>query len=455
MRSLELLRAVYAVRKAESLNNEQVQQLQDQRLKKLLKHTVANSRFYRRFYREHGINEGDLDEVRVEDLPIIDKNIMMENYDDFVTDPAIKQAGLEAFINESPTPGSKYKKKYSVVHTSGSSGTIGLFVYGPREWEMSKALSLRATGIKLPFGRRKKIAFIAATDGHFASVTSFYNLPRLLFKLLPLSISSPLDEIRDKIDQFQPDVITGYASGLNLLAKEQLAGRIQIDPSEAFCTGDPLTVVFRQRIKKAFGVDPINMYGSSETMTLAGECGQCRGFHLFNDWCSVQVVGDDLLPAKAGRVIITNLYNYTQPLIRYQMNDEIVLSDKACPCGWPFPVIESMAGRQEDFLWFEQEGGEKDFIHPIVLAEFFVPGLEKFQFRQTSPNHLVMRAVVNGDEREVEAAIRGKMEEILSGKSLQSCVRFDVELVDEIGNDVKTGKFRLVVPLGVGEAVGL
>jgi len=233
---------------------------------------------------------------------------------------------------------------------------------------------------------------------------------------------------------------------LNLLAEEQLAGHINISPREAYCTGDPLTDTYRQRVEKAFGVNPINMYGSTETMTLAGECHAHHRLHLFNDWFSVQVVDDDLKPAKSGRVVITNLYNYTQPLIRYQMNDEIVLSDKACPCGWPFPVIESMAGRHEEFLWFDREDGTKDFIHPIVLAEFFVPGLEKIQFVQTSPSTLVMKAIVDDDKSNIVSDIREKMNVILSGKSLGEAVQFEVELVDEILNDPKTGKFRLIIP---------
>lgn len=444
-----LLQAVRAVRKAESFDAGKIQALQEIRFRKLLKYAYRKSKFYKNFYTDHGITEADLDVIEPDNLPIIDKGIMMENYDDFVTDPELKQVDLERFISESPSPGSMYKNKYAVVHTSGSSGTIGLFAYGPRDWAMSKALGLRSTGVKLPFLRRKRIAFIAATEGHFASVASFYNLPQFIFKRLPLSISSPIEEIREKVNRFKPDMITGYASGLNLLAEQQQAGHVNIAPSEAFCTGDPLTDIFRNRVKDVFAVNPVNMYGSSETMTLAGECHAHHRLHLFNDWFSVQVVDNDLQPVKSGKVVITNLYNYTQPLIRYQMNDEVVMSDEECSCGWSFPIIESMAGRHEEFLWFGCGEGKKEFIHPIVLAEFFVSGLEKFQFRQTASNTLVMSAVIRGDESKVMAAIREKMNEILSGKSLEEHVQFDIKLVDQLQNDPKTGKFRLIVPLPV------
>lgn len=444
---LSLLRAARSVRIAESLNPEQIRDLRDRRFRKLLKHAVEKSRFYQLYYKEHGITRRDLDSIRPEDLPVIDKNVMMANYDDLVTDPALKRADLERFIDDSPAPGSKYKNHYSVVHTSGSSGTIGLFVYGPHEWQISKALGLRVTGISLPLLRRKRVAFIAATDGHFASVSSFYNLHRLLFRRLPLSINNPIEEICAQIDKFKPDVISGYASGLNLLAGEQLAGRIDIAPTEAYCTGDPLTPGFRQRIEKAFGTNPSNIYGSSETMTLAGECCSYHRLHLFDDWFSVQVVDDDLQPARQGKIIITNLYNFTQPLIRYQMNDAIVLSDTPCPCGSHFPVIENIAGRHEEFLWFERGDGGKDFIHPIVLAEFFVPGLEKFQFVQEPSNRLRMKVIASSGNGDITPVIRERMHAILSGKSLQDRVRFDIETVEHIPNDPVSGKFRLVVPL--------
>lgn len=446
MSILNLLQAVRTVRKAESLDARQIQQLQKQRFRKLLRHTLRNSRFYRKYYNEHGIFERDVDAVQLEDLPVIDKNLMMENYDDFVADSALKQSDLEQFIQDSPKPRTKYKDDYVVLHTSGSSGTIGLFVYGPREWAISKALSLRITGVNINYLRKKRIAFIGATDGHFATVTAFQDLPRLIFKLLPLSISDPLERICGQIDQFQPDALTGYASGVNLLAQEQIAGRINIAPKELWCTGDLLTPVMRTRIKKAFGVNPVNVYGSTETMAVSAECGDRHQLHFFEDWFSLQVVDDDLKPASSGKAIITNLYNYTQPLIRYQMDDVLVLSNKPCQCDWPFPVIETIAGRHEEFLWFTKTNGMTEFIHPIVLAEFFVPGLEKFQFTQTSPNTLVLKAIVRDERSNIVVAIRKKMHEILLEKSLVEHVRFDIELVDEIRSNPKTGKFKLIIP---------
>ena len=449
MSILNLLHAVIVAKKAESLTPQQIQDLQHRRFKKLLRHVLQKSRFYKRYYQEHGITERDVDGVKPEDLPVIDKQIMMENYDELVCDPALKKDALEQFINESPDAGIKYKSKYTVIHTSGSSGTIGLFVYGPRDWVVVKAIGLRMAAVGFNPLARTRLAFVGAAEGHYATVTSVRNAPRLLFKVITLSVNSPLEETCRDAEHFRPDGLIGYASAIGLLAQEQIARHISIAPKKIWCTGEPLTPAIRTSIEKAFSVNPINIYGTSETMTLGTECNHSHRLHLFDDWFSAQVVNEALQPVKpgqTGRVIITNLYNYTQPLIRYQMDDEIVLSTEPCLCGWPFSVIDKIAGRHEESLWFTKADGRKEFIHPSLLGEFFVPGLERFQCIQTGTDRLTMKAVVHSEKDRIVPAIHERMTEILSQKALNDTVRFEVELVDHIQNDPKTGKFRLIIP---------
>jgi len=449
MSILNLLHAFIAAKKAESFSPEQIQELQQKRFKKLLKHVLEKSRFYKRYYQEHGITERDVDEVKPEDLPIIDKQIMMQNYDDLVCDPALKKVELERFINEFPDAGTNYKGVYKVIHTSGSSGTIGLFVYGPRDWVVAKVIGFRVAGLRTIPLKKSRLAFIGATDGHYASITSIRNAPRLLFKTLPLSISSPLEQICKDISHFHPDSMIGYASGIDLLAQEQLTGNINISPRKIWCMGEPLTPATRLNVEKAFNINPLNLYGTSETLSLAMDCNAHHRMHLFDDWFNIQIVDENIEPVNSGqpgRLVITNLFNYTQPIIRYQMDDEIILSDEPCPCGWPFKVIDKIAGRSEEYLWFTKADGTREFIHPLVLVEFIVRGLEKFQFIQTGTDRLTMKAVVHSQKSSILPAIHKRMTEILSQKALNDTVRFEVELVDDIKINPKTGKFWLIIP---------
>ena len=449
MSLLSLLHAVIVAKRAESFTRQQIHDLQQRRFQKLLKHVLAKSRFYQQYYGDHGITERDIDGLKPEDLPVIDKQIMMENYDDLVCDPVLKRSDLEQFIDELPDPSLNYRDNYVVIHTSGSSGTIGLFVYGPRDWLVAKAIGLRMAAVGLNPLARTRLAFVGAVDGHYASVTSVRNAPRLLFKVITLSVNKPLEETRRDAERFRPDGLVGYASAIGLLAQQQIAGQLNIAPKKIWCTGEPLTPAIRTSIQHAFDVNPINIYGTSETITLGAECSGSHRLHLFDDWFSVQAVDKDgkpVCPGRTGRSIITNLYNYAQPLIRYQMDDEIVLSDEPCPCGWPFRIIEKIAGRSEDALWFTKADGTRESIDPSVFVEFFVPGLEKCQFIQTDRDRLMMKAVVNTAKDTVIPAIKERMADILSQKALTEAVRFEVELVDRIPNDPRTGKFRLIIP---------
>jgi phenylacetate-coenzyme A ligase PaaK-like adenylate-forming protein len=337
-----------------------------------------------------------------------------------------------------------------VVHTSGSSGTIGLFVYGPGDWDILMAMVLaRVTRTRINFRRKIRMAYIGATDGNYAGISLAGHAPRFLYRFLPLHINSPIEEIVSKIQDFQPDSISGYSSGAYILAKEQIAGRLNISPKKIVCSADHITTKIRETIRNAFGVDPIAFYAASESIAMAAECATHQGFHLFDDWHVFQLVDKDRNPVPAGnpgRVILSNLYNYTQPLIRYEMNDVLVLNDEPCACSWVSPTIRSIGGRQENFLWFEKPDGTKDFIHPLVMVEFMVLGLRKIQVVQPERNRLVLRSVLRGDPDEACRRIRRRMLEVLQSKNLEDVVEFDIEIVDRIENDPKTGKYRLIIP---------
>jgi phenylacetate-CoA ligase len=448
---LSLLQNMRRMKKSANLEAEEVKTLRERRLHSLLGHVLTKSKFYRSYYADHGISAENVKGARLEDLPTIDKNVMMEHYDDFVCDPVLKREDLEKFISDPANRGKKYKESYEVVHTSGSSGTIGLFVYGPGDWDMLRALVLtRVSKTRINPLRKAKLAFIGATDGHFAGMCLVQGAPRSLMSVLPLSINSPLKEICQEIDRFQPHTISGYSSGIHLLAQEQIKGNINIHPRRILGAADPLTLKMRQTIVEAFGIQPVNFYAASESIGMAADCDTHQGLHLFDDWHCFEVVDDNMQPVKPGepgKLLLTNLYNYTQPLLRYQMQDEIVLDDKPCECGCPFPVIKGIAGRQEEFLWFEKPDGTKEFIHPIVIVEFFVPGLEKLQVIQTEGNRLSMKVMIHGDRGNAISAIRKRMTEILEGKGLEKFVGFEVQVVDNIENDPQTGKFKLVVAL--------
>ncbi len=448
--TVRMLSRVPSLRKAERQERESLREIQELRLRRLLRHTLTRSRFYIEHYRRHGVDPLKFEKLSLEQLPTVNKSQMMNDYDGVPSDSTLKRAELERFIEESKSPGQKFRGKYTVIHTSGSSGTIGIFVYGPGDWAIAKAMALsRVSKVKPSLFKKTRYGFIGATEGHFAGI-SMSQEARSVMRFLPLSINDPLDTICDRIQKFQPEFIMGYSSAVNLLAQLQSEGAIAISPRRIVCSGDSLTEGMRQNIRGALGVEPVNFYGASEGISIGIECDERRRMHIFEDWFILEVLDNSLRPVKdgePGQVYLTNLYNYTQPLIRYRIKDEIVVSERRCECGRPFRIIERIAGRQEDFLWFDRKDGRQEFIHPIVLAEFFVPGLVTFQFRQPSNEKLVVRAVVREEKEVVAPTIVKRVKEILAHKGLEEMVSVEVEIVERIEADRMTGKFRLIVPM--------
>lgn len=143
---------------------------------------------------------------------------------------------------------------------------------------------------------------------------------------------------------------------------------------------------------------------------------------------------------------MTCLYNYAQPLIRYEITDHLVLKEPMP--GSPFGRAEILLGRDEDMLWFEDGKGHQEFLHPLAVEGLCIEGLRDYQFRQIDVSAFEMLAEV--PEKERRAAVRqeilDQMKKILREKKLMY-VQFYVRFVKEIAPDSHTGKKPLVLSL--------
>jgi phenylacetate-CoA ligase len=102
---------------------------QQQQLQALLAHVWTHSAFYREYYSSHGIRDTHLPELDVCDLPFVTKQMLMEHFDTAVTDPRLHKADLERWLQKHRNPHQEFHKDYIVCYSSGSSGTVGIFVY--------------------------------------------------------------------------------------------------------------------------------------------------------------------------------------------------------------------------------------------------------------------------------------------------------------------------------------
>ena len=427
-------------------SKDQIKNLQYKKLRKLLFYAYDNSQFYRELYEDNGIKRKNLYDIKIEDLPLVNKKMIMENFNKNITKENISRKKLEDFLEKNEKPSDLYNNKYRIIHTSGSTGRIGIFVYSADEWDFIKAVSLRLFS---NFGLKpKSYAYIGAVDGHYAGISLFMSpinqFEEIFYKdYLIININKVLSSYLTKLNKLNPQNITGYPSGVKMLAELQLKGEIDISPETVICGGEPLLDNDSEIIKKAWDVKPLNYYASSESLMIGIKRPQDNNMFLMDDINYIEI--------KKDKTIITNLYNYTQPLIRYELSD-VLEKPKIQEKDWPFEQIKNIIGRREEMIWFDNENGNREFLHPIVLAEFYVKGLKKFQIVKLDEKSFLMKAKINSNynKDEVKNKIRKRMEKLLSQKNMSN-IDFIIKEVEKLEVDSETGKFQLIKKRRRGE----
>jgi len=142
------------------------------------------------------------------------------------------------------------------------------------------------------------------------------------------------------------------------------------------------------RIRQAWRVEPTRVYASTEVLYLASSIPPHPGLHVDENLAVVEVVDENDRPVPAGRpghrVLVTNLVNRTQPLIRYEISDAVTLAEGASPCGLPYRRIAAVDGRSDDVLRFPAAGGGDVAVHPYRLRTPFaaLDELRRYQIVQ-------------------------------------------------------------------------
>lgn len=375
---------------------------QKRRLAALVAHARVASPFYRRLYRDQP--DGG---VTLRDLPPVTKPELMAAFDDWVTDPGVTRAGVEAFIADPARVGAPYRDGLFVCTSSGTTGHPGLFVHDRSAIDVYRAITLVRIDLAwfsprdwLALVRRGlRWASIVGAGGHFVTV-SWIEMERRRSAWRSrgyrvFSVQRPLAELVAALDAFDPTIITSYPSALELLAEEQAAGRLHLRPILVETGGESTAPGARARMAAAFGCPIHNAYGSSEFLSLAVGCAY-DWMHVNSDWEILEPVDEDFRPTPPGEpshtVLLTNLANRVQPIIRYDLGDSVLVRPDLCPCGSPLPAIR-VAGRRDDVLRLAAADGRIVSILPLAIGAVIeeTPEAHRCQLIQTGPATIRLR----------------------------------------------------------------
>ncbi len=258
-----------------------------------------------------------------------------------------------------------------------------------------------------------------------------------------------------QLNDFQPEIIYGYATALHRFAQWTQAnpGRLRISPLAIRSSAEVLLPEARASIEAAFGGPVFDYYGARDCGPIAGECRARDGMHVYTDVTWVEIVRDDgspCAPGEVGEVVITKLLEHAMPLIRYRTGDRAAwhTGEQPCSCGLTLPRMTQLAGRVGDFV-VTPKGAS---VHGEYFTHLFyhAAGVARFQVRQVAADRL--RILVEPSPGQVPAA------ELLAYVQQASADKFGagpdavtVELVRQIVPGA-TGKHRFVLPLGATAA---
>jgi phenylacetate-coenzyme A ligase PaaK-like adenylate-forming protein len=374
------------------------------------------------------------------------KDDLMEHFDEIVTDPRLGRDVVEAHL-ATLTTDAYLLDTYHVCASGGSSGRRGAFVFDVDEWATAFLSYLRFS-VKLAqqTGADTEPSVMAVVAANKAShMTSAmgqtFTLPGRVAERFPATLALP--RIVEGLNALQPQMLMGYASMIHQLAREAAAGRLRIAPKIVSSTSEPLLAETRAAVATVWGAPLFNGFGSTEGL-MGGSCSAARGIHLSDDLFVIEPVderGNPVAPGvRAAKLYLTNLFNRTQPLIRYELTDEITVLDGVCPCGTTLLRIDDIQGRTDDA--FAYPGGPS--VHPFTFRS--VLGRERnvveYQVRQT-PRGANVRVRCQGDVDTTRVA--RTIAEALVALGLAGA-EVSVTPVDTLERQA-TGKLRRFVPL--------
>ena len=369
---------------------QEIARRQQIRLAALLESTLQGSRLYRSLW-----PAGTTPATALEQLPVVTRAQLMANFHDWVTDPQLQLDALRAFTADTARIAEPWLGRYMVWESSGTSGQPGVFVQDLQAMAVNDALeALRRspppkpllTGWFDPMGLGERTAFIGAIDGHFASTVSVRRLcainPWLARSTRSFSLLEPLPALVRALNDFNPTAIATYPTAAALLAGEAARGALNIQPREIWTGGEYLAPGVRAHIERHLGGQVRNSYGASEFLAMGWECAHGQ-LHVNADWVILEPVDEKFQPVPAGQpsssVLLTNLANHVQPLVRYDLGDQVSLHSERCSCGSPLPVLK-VQGRRDEPLVMAGHKGQSVTLLPLALSTVLEDNAGVFDF---------------------------------------------------------------------------
>ena len=423
IRHPELLRLLQLHHEEELLPYEVRRERQFIRLKEMITYAYVHTRYYRNLFDEYGIVLSQIqDFTDVRKIPVLTKDIVRDHLEDMVADCV-----------------PRHRRIY--VTTGGSTGKpLGFYVSPEVDIRRLSFEWLHWNHMGYQFGDRS--VFLRGRvlkDNWFSYEKENDFLVLSTFKMR----EDILDQYLEKIEAYNPKVIQGYPSALEILAKYmQKNGYALRHKISAISTSSEILYPEQKKlIEEAFQAKVFDKYGNSEQV---GVIGACRDgiYHEFMEHSYLEYLHEDGSEAEAGdtgEIIGTSFINDVVPFIRYKTGDMVHLSSSLtnrCTCEISSRLIERIEGRWSGDVMVTKNGNLISVTAMNTHSNIF-DHAERIQYYQDTKGVVVLKIVkgkgyTDNDER----AIRDEMY-----TKFQDQVDLHLEYVEEIPRTSR-GKYK-------------
>lgn len=413
----------------------QLGELQDEKLRRLIRHAYRNAPFYRQRMKTAGLTPEDIrGRADLHKLPFLTKDDVRANlYFDIRAENMNHRDVLR-------------------ITTSGSTGRPFVCFADREQLEFRWAATLRAqewTGyvfgdpcVRLwhqTIGMSRSQAFKEKADARFCN--------RMFVPIFEMK-EDGRGGLLATIESHRPVLVDGYAEAFDFLARHLRGQGLEHAPKAVMSSAQSLPQHSREVIERAFGCRVFDKYGSREFSGIAYECEAHAGHHVVSEGYIVELLvdGRPAEPGETGEVVITDLNNYAMPFLRYRIGDlAVAMADEPCPCGRGGMRIGEIHGRVQSIIQGTDGRYVPGTFFPHVLKDYEY-AIERFQIVQDAPGAITFRVVKGGrysddvleevlatirehlgHDLEIEVSIVEKVEMIRTGKRMTSVSHLEID----------------------------
>lgn len=427
-KSWEVLDVLRKLEKSQWLSPSELERIQLKKLRALVKHAYENVPLYHETFRKVKLKPADISSLEdIQKIPITTKDDLINN-----------------------SPNKTVARNYDVQklrkgQTGGSTGKPLSFFFDKRCFHHRMAAFQRFASWFGFYPGVKHALFwrpYYLSSPKIASTLEAVMKRRLEFHPHKITKQALHEQVR-KLKRFKPRILIGYTSLLLLLANFLKQEDIKdINPTAIVTQAETLFESQKKVIESAFNCPVFNHYGLVEVGGIAQQCDQHSYLHINAEGRIVEFLrrGENVSFGEKGEMVVTDLYNYAMPFIRYNTDDVGLLTDDSCTCGRGLPLIKEVVGRADDLI-VAKDGEVVSWTFFYFAPHLFKNGewVQQYQIVQPSREKLVIKIVKAAEPKEEHIQyLKSNIRKYLGD------MQIEIEFVESIPLS-PSGKFRFVI----------